>query len=431
MGVVYEAEHRELGRRVALKVLHPALRGNATACARFVREGRVAAGLRHPHVVEVLDAGTCEDGPFLAMEFVSGGTLAVHLRETGPICVDKAVELVLPILSALLHAHEEGVVHRDVKPANVLLARDRFGDVFPKIGDFGLGKWLDDRERSLTKDGVVGSLPYMAPEQVREAKAVDGRADQYSLGVLLYEAVAGRLPFEAEGSFALMEAICAGRSLPLAAVAPGVPAAFIDAVCRAISVRPEDRYPSLRALGRDLVRFSAGRSWGVWAREFSDAAEDDRREDTLDGRVSVATGAGASLGQRALPKVAWRSVLVPIACFALGAAGVGGILRAKSVRTPDPPVCSDARSASPSPQLGPAGQTATSASAEGVSTYVATTELAPASPAAPGASPGPSRSGGMRETRETPFGARGLDRMPTPSASAHREFGENNAPILE
>jgi serine/threonine-protein kinase len=351
MGMVYEAEHVELGRRVAVKVLHPSQRGDARAKARFVREGRVASHLRHPHVIEVWDSGTCDAGPFLVMEYVEGPTLAAHLRAGGALSLPSAMELVLPIVSALAHAHAAGVVHRDVKPANVLLALDRHGDPFPKIGDFGIGKWLDESREpaALTQDGLVGSLPYMAPEQVREASAVDGRADQYSLAVLLYEAVAGRLPFEAAGSFALMEAICEGRSLPLTDVAPSVPPAFARVVARAMSARAEERYPALDVFGRDLLRFASGRTWAAWAREFS-AGDAHEAGGTLGDDPSLATVArGASVPPSSRHAAAWRGLFVPAACVGIGALSTAVALRAqpspKAVACPEAPLASPASAA--------------------------------------------------------------------------------------
>jgi serine/threonine protein kinase len=424
MGVVYEAEHIELGRRVALKLLQPALRGNATAKARFAREGRVAAKLHHSHAIEVLDAGLSEEGPFLVMEYVDGPTFATYLRELGAISTEHVVELVLPILSALAHAHALGVVHRDVKPANVLLARDRLGDLFPKIGDFGLGKSKDESgDWSLTKDGVVGSLPYMAPEQVREAKAVDGRADQYALAVLIYEAVAGRLPFEGTSGFALMEAICAGNALPLMSVAPGVPPAFAEVVHRAMKLRVEDRYSSLADFGRDLVRFSAGRLWSAWAREFPDPTTAPLGQ-TIDDAKSSVTDVGAALGPRPASKRTLRGLVSPAVYVALGAFCATAVFYLLQPKAPpstradgEAPIATFA--ASPIASLAPPDDT----------------EERP-----PAASSANATVASVRRIDSPPRSApalrtRSVLKSPAASSSAAtgraQEFGRNNAPILE
>jgi tRNA A-37 threonylcarbamoyl transferase component Bud32 len=426
MGVVYEAEHTELGRRVALKLLQPHLRANATAMARFAREGRVAARLRHPHVIEVLDAGTCEQGPFLVMEYVDGPTLAAHLRESKRLAPPQVVELVLPVLSALIHAHATGVVHRDVKPANVLLARDRFGELFPMIGDFGLGKLLDESvDRSLTKDGLVGSLPYLAPEQVREAKSVDGRADQYSLAVLVYEALAGCLPFAGGGTYALMEAICEGKAVPLTSVAPDVPVALAEVIHRAMRLRPEDRYPSLAALGGDLVRFASGRSWGLWTREFG-SVTGDSLDGTLSDPVSPKAEAALAPAHRSARKWSWLRVLVPPACFALGGAATFSATRTRP--PPLTPVASaQAVPAGPAQADEPMAPRNAPVAADSDFTFVAASAVASST-----ASTGP--IGSTAQPMGVPHSPKATHPPSGPSTPASRrpyEVGGNNAPILE
>jgi serine/threonine-protein kinase len=326
MGVVYEVEHLDLGRRFALKLLHGIFLYNDTARARFVREARVCGRLRHEHIVEVVDSGTCDAGPFLAMEFVEGPTLATHLRESGALPVERGVALVLPLVSALTHAHSVGVIHRDVKPANVLLARDRLGDLVPKIGDFGIGKCFHFGSDGLTQDGMLGSLPYMAPEQIRESRVVDGRADQYSLAVLLYEVLSGRLPVRVEGALALMEAICAGKVAPL----PEVPQELAAVIERAMSVQPGDRYESIADFGRDLTRFASGWSWTKWGREFGRAATHDPSAPTLDdGLRGLPAATAASTGARKAP---WHRVALSVACFGAGVISGGLVARVHSAR---------------------------------------------------------------------------------------------------
>ena len=416
MGVVYEAEHLGLRRRVALKVLHLPLRGNATAEERLAREGQVAARLRHPHVIDVTDSGTCEAGPFLAMEFVDGPTLAAHLREVGPMSPEQALRLVLPVVSALAHAHAAGIVHRDVKPANILLSRDPFGDPCPKVGDFGIGKWLDEeRSRSLTKDGLVGSLPYMAPEQVREARTVDARADQYSLAVVLYEACSGRLPFAAAGSFALMEAICSGGAPSLSDVAPGVPLALAEVTRRALSVRPEDRYPSMTALGAKLLRFASGRTWSHWSREFT-GGEPVEDGGTLDGHVPSA-GMRAD-GGRSRPGSRWRRIVLPLACLTAGAAG--SALGWPLVRGAEATVASCPSQGTSPPPPGAAQMQPLAAAGEPPDESSEPPQTRPPAASTPSASAPP------RNSRPQPPPVKG-----TTEPRTHVEFGQNQSPILE
>jgi serine/threonine protein kinase len=309
MGIVYEAEHTEMGRLVALKLLQPRLRGEKMAEARFAREARVAARLRHPQIVEVFDAGLCEVGPFLVMELVAGPTLAAHLRDTGALRVEEAVSIVLPVATALAHAHAHGVLHRDIKPANVLLARDHVGDRTTKLGDFGIGKLLEPADGGpLTNGGFVGSLPYVAPEQLRDAEASDYRADQYSLAVLLYEMCTGKTPFRGRSELALMEAICGGRAQPICDMVPAVPAALAATIARAMSLAPENRYPSVSAFGQELLRFGSGRCWSAWSHEFSSVG--DGRPPvgaTLVDAYPGSTGSGISAMQNRSAHSPWKN----------------------------------------------------------------------------------------------------------------------------
>jgi serine/threonine-protein kinase len=154
MGVVYEARHRALGRRVAIKVLHandPGLPGAAVASARFLREGRVAAQVRHPHVVDVFDIGVEDGVPYLVMELVQGETLAEKIAREGALSLATTAELLLPVVSAVAELHAAGIVHRDLKPANILLSRGRAGEIHPKVADFGVS-WLDDRRGAIVAE---------------------------------------------------------------------------------------------------------------------------------------------------------------------------------------------------------------------------------------------------------------------------------------
>src|SRR5579872_2477965 len=171
-GVVYEAVHRTLGRRAAVKVLH-ARGGDAAnaqrASQRFLREGRAAALVRHPHVVDVYDFGVDGDLTFLVMELVEGESLAQLLRREGRLPLRRALEILMPVLNATAELHAAGIVHRDIKPANILL--DRTADRRPKLADFGVSR-LDDGSPGITDSGaLLGTLEYMAPELVRATKS--------------------------------------------------------------------------------------------------------------------------------------------------------------------------------------------------------------------------------------------------------------------
>jgi serine/threonine-protein kinase len=249
-GIVLEARRRADGRPVALKVLAERVAPGSADHERFLREGRLAAGLRSPHIVEVLDLRVTPRGQaFLVMELVRGRSLEAALSASGPLAVPDALRVASHVASALVVASAAGVVHRDVKPANVLVTTDGGA----KLADFGVARSLSATARSLTASGQgLGTMAYMAPEQVCEARHVDPRADLYGLGATLYHALAGRPPF----SPTTLEALYATVSAPapsLLAARPDCPAAVAGLVHGLLEKDPfERRPPSARQLVRAL-----------------------------------------------------------------------------------------------------------------------------------------------------------------------------------
>jgi predicted Ser/Thr protein kinase len=241
MGVVYRARHAQLDRLVAVKVLPPEAARDPAFAERFVREARALARLNHPHIVAVYDFGQAAGQSYFVMEFVEGSNLRQRLR-AGPVPPAEAVRLALQVCDALEFAHEEGVVHRDIKPENVLL--DRKGRV--KIADFGLAKLLNRERVDYTLTGpwqVMGTLHYMAPEQMENQLTLDHRADIYSLGVMLYELLTGKLPL--------------GRFAPPSAT-PGVDPRLDAVVLRALEQDPDRRYRQVGEM-RAALESLAGR----------------------------------------------------------------------------------------------------------------------------------------------------------------------------
>ena len=214
MGAVYEVEHRGLGKRLAAKLLKPELARRADLLERFRREARAASAIGHEHIIEVTDLGqTAHKVPFLVMELLSGQTLAALCKAERRLEPARAVHIARQILSALGAAHARGIVHRDLKPENVFLIQ-RGGDPdFVKLLDFGIAKLLDEVDApELTRAGqVVGTPTYMAPEQARGEKTVDGRADLYGVGAILYRMVTGQRPYTAPNFNALLFAIAQGQ----------------------------------------------------------------------------------------------------------------------------------------------------------------------------------------------------------------------------
>ncbi len=245
MGVVYKARDTRLGRTVALKFLSPELAGSAAHKERFLREARAASALDHPHICSIYDLGeTADGGLFIAMAFCPGETLKERIAR-GPVPAEEALSIALQIAEGLAAAHAQGIVHRDVKPGNVVVGED--GAV--KLVDFGLAKLAGDSD--LTRSGtVVGTAAYMSPEQVM-GDAIDRRTDLWSLGVLLYEMVAGDRPFRGERDQAVMHAIVTREPPP-----PPLPAAesalLLPLLGRLLAKRPEERYGSGEELIADL-----------------------------------------------------------------------------------------------------------------------------------------------------------------------------------
>ncbi len=254
--VVYEAQHVLLRQRVALKIVAPNVDPLAleTQSERLLREARVLARLRHPGIVSVLDAGMVNGRPYVALELLEGRTLEGLLAARGRLPAVDAVALGLGLCDALAVAHVAGVVHRDVKPSNVVVYRDGAGNERIKLLDFGTSKQpLADGEVKLTAVGaIVGTPAYMSPEQFAGGD-VDARADVYALGAILFECLTGHVVYE--GNYAeIVRALCAPDVPPpsLRELVPGVDPALAGIVQRAISKRSEERPADAAALGREL-----------------------------------------------------------------------------------------------------------------------------------------------------------------------------------
>jgi serine/threonine-protein kinase len=272
-GVVYEARRRPLLRRVALKVLHPHVLARPEALKRFERELAAAAAVEHPHVVAVLDGGVIEGRGYMAMGYLEGESLAARLGARGQLPVEEAVDAMLPVAAALEAVHRAGIVHRDVKPANVFLARAANGADHPVLLDFGVAKDLEDPAADLTRSqSWLGTPTYMSPEQIRQSKDVSARSDQWSFGVMLYECLVGARPFERDVLLDLMQAITTESPASPTARRPSVPEALSATVLRALAREPDARFPSMHALGEALLPFAseAARHW--WRPHFSGAA---------------------------------------------------------------------------------------------------------------------------------------------------------------
>jgi serine/threonine protein kinase len=270
MGAVYEAVHTDIGKLVAVKTLNAQMASSPAMRSRFLREAQLTARVRHPHIVDVSDMGEANGNAFLVMELLRGEDLAQRLGRTGPMAFVELADIMLAVCSAVSAAHAEGIVHRDLKPQNIFLA-DAPGGVHPKVLDFGISKLNDPQAAStLTRTGaLVGTPYYLAPEQVQNARNTGVASDQYACGVILYECLTAIRPFHADSLFGIFQAIVAGSPAAPRFYRPDLPPAMEELVLRAMSPTPQERFPSVRALGRALLELASPRAHVLWEAEFN------------------------------------------------------------------------------------------------------------------------------------------------------------------
>lgn len=254
VGVVYEADHGYLGRPVAIKLLLPEQRRIEDTKIRLIYEAQALNAVRHPSIVDVLDAGIDENyGPFLVTELLSGRTLEGLLTARRKIGVEESRIIGIRLCDALAHAHSRGVIHRDIKPGNVFVARAENGREYLKLFDFGIARFERSGNRKLTAQGtVMGTPEYMAPEQLHASDDINERADIYALGITLFECLTGTVPFE--GNYADVLLKTATEPMPTAQSRnPEVPADLSRAIATALRYHPAERYPTMKAFAEALA----------------------------------------------------------------------------------------------------------------------------------------------------------------------------------
>ncbi|MGB8178855.1 MAG: Stk1 family PASTA domain-containing Ser/Thr kinase [Acidimicrobiales bacterium] len=272
MAIVYRAQDTLLNRAVALKILYPELSEDPLFVERFRREAQAAANLSHPNIVPVFDWG--EDGGtyFIVMELVDGTSLAEMLRGGATLTPARSAQIVAQVAAALGYAHRSGVVHRDVKPGNILITRD--GQV--KVTDFGIAQAVSSEDHLAEAGSVMGTATYFSPEQA-EGAAVDGRSDVYSLGVVLYEMLVGRPPFIGDTPVEVSSQHVRSTVPPLSQFSSSVPHDLEAIVMEALSKSPSNRYQSADELRADLIRFSEGQPVHAAMRDTAFFGEDATR----------------------------------------------------------------------------------------------------------------------------------------------------------
>jgi streptogramin lyase len=310
MGVVYRALQLDLDRPVALKLIAPQLAEDAAFRDRFGRESRAAASIDHPNVIPIYYTGEHEGTLYIAMRYVEGSDLRTLVRAEGRLDPGRAAYIVSQVASALDAAHARGIVHRDVKPANVLLGASDHA----YLTDFGLTKNLTSHTGSTRAGGWVGTLGYVAPEQIR-GERIDARADVYALGCVLYHALTGSPPYQRDTDEATLWAHLNDDPPSVAGHAPGVPAAFDEVLRRAMAKDPDERYPSAGDLGRAaLAAGGRGAAPGPERRvAVGEAAPGDEQETVVSpDQAATAVARPRAPVRRLWP---WALALVPIAAL--------------------------------------------------------------------------------------------------------------------
>ncbi len=303
VGTVFAGVHLWTGRDVAVKMLHPEHARDRSVVDRFLTEARAATTLRHPNVVDVLDMGQEDDGTvYMVLEFLNGESLAKRLERRKRLTADETARILLPVMDALAEAHDLAIVHRDIKPENVLIALDAKRRHVPKLLDFGIAKVLTVGAARSTRTGmVVGTPAYMSPEQAEGITELGPSSDIWSMGVMFFECLTGRLPFESASATGTLVAIMSKAAPPVRSLAPDVPEALAAAIDRALAKSPSARWPHIRSFAAAI---GAALGPGVLTHEDPSGAITNGALASSDDRTVVTpplSAAAGVTGPRAVP----------------------------------------------------------------------------------------------------------------------------------
>jgi len=397
MGVVVAATHIQLDERVALKFLLPEALSNPEAVARFAREARAAVKIKSEHVARVSDVGTLESGsPYMVMEYLEGRDLADWVRSSGAMRATDAVEFVLQACEAIAEAHALGIVHRDLKPANLFVTRRVDGSPCVKVLDFGISKLTvpgSTSDMGMTRTStVMGSPLYMSPEQMSSTRNVDARTDIWALGIILYEVLSGRVPFEAETMPQLCGMILQDPPRPLRELRPDVPPGLEAVIFRCLEKNRDARFANVAELALALAHFGspgAQRSAERIARVLGGVPS---------GAASVANSAlpragsatDGNFGASSEPKKSRGALFIalPLVVVVLGAGAFFALHKHGAEAVAEPPVSAQASSAVPAVTALPAPPVVTAVPApSGALAERASSTNAPAPSATPAVEP--------------------------------------------
>jgi serine/threonine protein kinase len=315
MARVYSAEHEGLKRPVALKVLIEEHGSEPGAHQRFLREGCLAAAIKHPNVVSIYDVGVHQGMPYLVMELLEGEDLHAFVRARGFLDEATITDILVPIAAGLAAVHDAGIVHRDLKPGNIFLARGRHEEIEPRLLDFGISKSLgaDDLKLTAARGLLIGTPFYMAPEGVNGSEMTP-LSDQYALGVVLYECATGINPFAEASSFSdVVQRVALGQVPPVASQNPELSPRLVAIIERAMHLDPARRFPDVRALGRELLSLASERTRVTWNLSFTVLSARNAQTGTP-GAPPSTSGAPRPKRARAVRLLPW----VAVAALSLG-----------------------------------------------------------------------------------------------------------------
>ena len=340
MATVFKAYHAALDRYVAIKVLHPAFKEEPNFLSRFQREARVVARLEHPNIVPIYDFAEHKGQPYLVMKFIEGQTLKAHMNEK-PLTKEEAVQIVDAVGGALAYAHKQGVLHRDVKPSNVLLSLD--GSIY--LADFGLARMAQAGASTLSKDVMLGTPQYISPEQGQGVRDLDQGTDIYSFGVLLYEMVVGRVPFNADTPFSIIhDHIYTPLPLP-SAVNPNVPEVVERVLLKSLVKDRKDRFETVE---QQVIAFRTavldGEGAFLETIALPPVVEDgsERETSTPVIPVDIIDGDEDAVGPEKPPRKRWpwvvAGLLISVGCLIAFLGTLSGENEAPEQDRPTPPV---------------------------------------------------------------------------------------------
>jgi serine/threonine-protein kinase len=416
MGAVYEARHAKLSRRFAIKFLLPEFAANRDVLRRFENEAKAAGGLEHPNLAAVTDFGQAVDGaPYIVMEFLQGEDGAKLLRRNGPLPIRRAADLIIQACRGLAVAHRAGIVHRDLKPENIFLTDAGDGRDQVKVLDFGIAKLRTTDASVATGTGATfGTAYYMSPEQARGAGEVDHRSDVWSLGVVLFELLSGRKPFEGGAFLEVVHKILSTEAPALDEARPGLPPRLVAVVRQAMRKDLLERIPSVLALADALAPFAAAAEAAPPSGLAATAATAETQATPVTvapvaatpvtaAPVTATASAGATHARRSRAPLTIGVVALGLAI----AAALAFLARApQSASAPPPPTAAAAPPPAPATEPAPVAPAPAAAPASAPAAAASTAAPAPTSASGHASEPRPNKRTGSRTPRFEPPASR-------------------------